>query len=93
MAASGNIHPGPDLHVRAGPRVGAEVRRTGKANPFGAILTAGLLLEHLGHAVEAAAIERAVGRSLREGRATADVGGSLSTSAAGDAVCERIEFD
>jgi isocitrate dehydrogenase (NAD+) len=66
---------------------------TGKANPFGAILTAGLLLEHLGHAVEAAAIERAVGRSLREGRATADVGGSLSTSAAGDAVCERIEFD
>ena len=93
MAASGNIHPGrismfEPVHGSAPKYAG-----TGKANPFGAILTAGLLLEHLGHAVEAAAIERAVGRSLREGRATADVGGSLSTSAAGDAVCERIEFD
>ncbi len=27
MAASGNIHPGADLDVRAGPRIGAEVRR------------------------------------------------------------------
>ena len=93
MAASGNIHPGrismfEPVHGSAPKYAG-----TGKANPFGAILTAGLLLEHLGHAVEAAAIERAVGRSLREGRATADVGGSLSTSAVGDAVCERIEFD
>ena len=93
MAASGNIHPGrismfEPVHGSAPKYAG-----TGKANPFGAILTAGLLLEHLGHAVEAAAIERAVGRCVREGRATADVGGSLSTSAAGDAVCERIEFD
>jgi 3-isopropylmalate dehydrogenase len=93
MAASGNIHPGrismfEPVHGSAPKYAG-----TGKANPFGAILTAGLLLEHLGHAVEAAAIERAVGSCLREGRATADVGGSLSTSAAGDAVCERIEFD
>jgi hypothetical protein len=30
---------------------------------------------------------------VREGRATADVGGSLTTSAAGDAVCEGIDFD
>ena len=93
MAASGNIHPGrismfEPVHGSAPKYAG-----TGKANPFGAILTAGLLLEHLGHAVEAAAIERAVGHCVREGRATADVGGSLSTSAAGDAVCERIEFD
>jgi 3-isopropylmalate dehydrogenase len=93
MAASGNIHPGrismfEPVHGSAPKYAG-----TGKANPFGAILTAGLLLEHLGHAVEAAAIERAVGSCLREGRATADVGGSLSTSAAGDAVCELIEFD
>ena len=27
MAASGNIHPGQDVDVRAGPRFGAEVRR------------------------------------------------------------------
>jgi 3-isopropylmalate dehydrogenase len=93
MAASGNIHPGrvsmfEPVHGSAPKYAG-----TGKANPFGAILTAGLLLEHLGHVTEAEALERAVARCVREGRATADVGGSLSTSAAGDAVCERIEFD
>ena len=93
MAASGNIHPGrvsmfEPVHGSAPKYAG-----TGKANPFGAILTAGLLLEHLGHVTEAEALERAVARCVREGRATADVGGSLSTSVSGDAVCERIEFD
>jgi 3-isopropylmalate dehydrogenase len=93
MAASGNIHPGrvsmfEPVHGSAPKYAG-----TGRANPFGAILTAALLLEHLGHSTEAAALEAAVARCVREGRATADVGGSLSTSAAGDAVCERIEFD
>ena len=65
---------------------------TGKANPFGAILTAALMLEHLGHAAEAAAVERAVADCVRTGAATADVGGSLSTSGAGDAVCERLRL-
>ncbi len=93
MAASGNIHPGrvsmfEPVHGSAPKYAG-----TGRANPFGAILTAALLLEHLGHSTEAAALEAAVARCVREGRATADAGGSLSTSAAGDAVCERIEFD
>ncbi len=49
---------------------------TGRANPFGAILTAALLLEHLGHAAEAAAVEPAVAR-LRARR-----GGARPTSAA-----------
>ncbi|HEY6065236.1 MAG TPA: isocitrate/isopropylmalate family dehydrogenase, partial [Thermoanaerobaculia bacterium] len=93
MAASGNLHPGrvsmfEPVHGSAPKYAG-----TGRANPFGAILTAGLMLEHLGHRTEAEAVERAVARSIREGRATADVGGSLSTSAAGDAVCEALEFE
>ncbi len=90
MAASGNIHPGrvsmfEPVHGSAPKYAG-----TGKANPFGAILTGALLLEHLGHAREAAAIETAVAECVREGAATADVGGSLSTAKAGDAVCERL---
>ena len=93
MAASGNLHPGrvsmfEPVHGSAPKYAG-----TGKANPFGAILTAGLLLDHLGHAAEAGAVEAAVAACVREGRATADVGGSLSTSAAGDAVAERLRFD
>src|SRR5262249_3858898 len=48
MAASGNIHPGrvsmfEPVHGSAPKYAG-----TGKANPFGAILTAALMLEHLG---------------------------------------------
>ncbi|HTR04262.1 MAG TPA: 3-isopropylmalate dehydrogenase [Thermoanaerobaculia bacterium] len=92
MAASGNLHPGrvsmfEPVHGSAPKYAG-----TGKANPFGAILTAALLLDHLGHAAEASAVEAAVGECVREGAATADVGGSLTTSRAGDAVCERLRL-
>jgi len=92
MAASGNLHPGrvsmfEPVHGSAPKYAG-----TGKANPFGAILTAALLLDHLGHSPEAAAIEDAVRACVREGAATADVGGSLTTSAAGDAVCQRLRL-
>ncbi len=92
MAASGNLHPGrvsmfEPVHGSAPKYAG-----TGKANPFGAILTAALMLDHLGHAPEAAAVESAVAACVREGASTADVGGSLSTSQAGDAVCERLRL-
>ncbi len=92
MAASGNIHPGrlsmfEPVHGSAPKYAG-----TGKANPFGAILTIGLLLEHLGRPAEAAAIERAVQNCVEAERCTSDVGGTLSTSQAGDAVVERLEL-
>jgi 3-isopropylmalate dehydrogenase len=90
MAASGNLHPGrvsmfEPVHGSAPKYAG-----TGRANPFGAILTAGLLLEHLGKAEEARLVEEAVRACVREGLSTPDVGGTLSTSDAGDAVCEKI---
>ncbi len=61
MAASGNLHPGrvsmfEPVHGSAPKYAG-----TGKANPFGAILTAALLLDHLGHA------RRGRGRRVRRG--------------------------
>jgi 3-isopropylmalate dehydrogenase len=93
MAASGNLHPGrvsmfEPVHGSAPKYAG-----TGKANPFGAILTAALLLDHVGRTAEAAAVEAAVAACVREGAATADVGGSFSTSQAGDAVCQRLRFE
>jgi 3-isopropylmalate dehydrogenase len=93
MAASGNLHPGrvsmfEPVHGSAPKYAG-----TGKANPFGAILTAALMLDHLGHAAEASAVETAVAACVREGAATSDVGGSLTTSAAGDAVCQRLRLE
>ncbi len=90
MAASGNIHPGrismfEPVHGSAPKYAG-----TGKANPFGAILTAGAAARPpRGRRPRPPAVEEAVAACVREGAATADVGGSLTTSAAGDAVCRR----
>ena len=63
---------------------------TGRANPFGAILTMALLLEHLGLSEEAAAIESAVASCVRDRLCTRDIGGSLTTSGAGDAAVEKL---
>jgi tartrate dehydrogenase/decarboxylase/D-malate dehydrogenase len=92
MAASGNLHPGRTSMFEPVHGSAPKYAGTGRANPFGAILTASLMLEHLGKRVEAESLERAVARCVREGRATSDVGGSLSTSEAGDAVCRALEF-
>jgi 3-isopropylmalate dehydrogenase len=90
MAASGNIHPGrvsmfEPVHGSAPKYAG-----TGRANPFGAILTMALLLEHVGQMEEASALEDAVAACVREKRCTKDIGGTLSTSEAGDAVVKRL---
>ena len=58
MAASGNIHPGrvslfEPVHGSSPPLAGKNV-----ANPMGAILTAGLMLDHLGWTEEAARSRR-----------------------------------
>ena len=90
MAASGNIHPDgtsmfEPVHGSAPKYAGQDV-----ANPLGAILTAGMLLDHVGLKDAAAAIERAVTASVEGLECTADVGGKLGTAATGDAVARRI---
>ncbi|TAL71785.1 MAG: 3-isopropylmalate dehydrogenase [Rhodanobacter sp.] len=61
------------------------------ANPTGAILSAVLLLRHsLGLETEAAAVEAAVERVLRDGPHTRDLGGSASTAKVCDAVLAAV---
>jgi len=89
MAASANLHAAaPDRVALFEPVHGSAPEIAGKnlANPFAAFLTVGLLLEHLGWPEEASRIERAVATALDAGQCTRDVGGSLGTDAAGDAV-------
>jgi 3-isopropylmalate dehydrogenase len=90
MAASGNLHPGrtslfEPVHGSAPPLAGKNV-----ANPMGAILSAALMLETLEWKKEAAAIEAAVERAVREGQTTSDIGGKLSTTAVGDWIAEEL---
>ncbi len=90
MAASGNIHPGKTsmfepVHGSAPPIAGKNI-----ANPFGAILTAAMMLNHLGLTVEAEKIESAVLDAVREKKTTVDIGGKLGTQEAGEWVRERL---
>ena len=91
MAASGNIHPGRVSLFE--PIHGSAPKYAGKdaANPIGAILTAAMMLEYLGHPEEAAMIERAVVSAIEAGETTSDIGGTLGTKAAGEAVLRRLE--
>jgi 3-isopropylmalate dehydrogenase len=90
MAASGNIHPGKTSMFE--PVHGSAPLIAGKnvANPFGAILTAAMMLGHLGLTSEAEKIEAAVLAAVREKRTTADVGGSMGTREAGDWIVSAI---
>jgi 3-isopropylmalate dehydrogenase len=62
----------------------------GVVNPLGAILTAGMMVEHLGDGDAAKRIETAVIGAIRAGECTRDLGGSLSTREAADAVIRRL---
>jgi 3-isopropylmalate dehydrogenase len=95
MAASGNLCPGrgslrnigmfEPVHGSAPPIAGKNL-----ANPFGAILTAAMMLSELGMTGEAVKIEAAVLEALRTGQMTSDVGGKLGTREAGSWVASRV---
>ncbi len=90
MAASGNIHPGRVSLFE--PVHGSSPSMAGKnvANPMGAILTAGLMLEHLGWTEEAARVEAAVRWAVENDRTTADIGGTMGTREVGEAIAGRL---
>jgi 3-isopropylmalate dehydrogenase len=90
MAASANLHPGQTsmfepVHGSAPPLAGKNA-----ANPVGAILSAALMLETLGRADDARRVERAVEAAVKAGEVTRDVGGTLTTKEAGDAILRRL---
>jgi 3-isopropylmalate dehydrogenase len=90
MAASGNLHPGKTSMFE--PVHGSAPTIAGKniANPFGAILTAAMMLAHLGMAAEAQKIEAAVLEAVRQKKTTVDIGGTLGTREAGEWVAHRV---
>jgi 3-isopropylmalate dehydrogenase len=90
MAASGNIHPGRTSMFEPVHGSAPKYAGTDTANPFGAILTAAMMLEHTGLTEAGKAIEAAVVACLEAKECTADVGGSLGARAAADAVVRRM---
>lgn len=90
MAASANIHPGGPAMFE--PVHGSAPQYAGKdiANPFGAILTAGLMFEHMKMQDEAQMVERAVITAIKSNQTTRDLGGALGTRATGDFIASTI---
>ncbi len=87
LAASGNVNPDGTAPSMFEPVHGSapDIAGTGRADPTAAILSASLLLDHLGHADAAARVEEAVLADLAE-RGGAERG----TTAVGDAVAKRV---
>jgi 3-isopropylmalate dehydrogenase len=63
---------------------------TGRANPVGAVLSAALMLEDLGHLDAAREIEAVVTAAIRAGHTTRDLGGAMTTSEVGDLLAREI---
>jgi 3-isopropylmalate dehydrogenase len=90
MAASGNIHPGvtslfEPVHGSAPKYAGKDV-----ANPIGAILAVGMLLEHLGERDAAMAVQSSVVKAIATGNTPVEIGGALGTRAVGDFIAQHV---
>jgi tartrate dehydrogenase/decarboxylase/D-malate dehydrogenase len=93
LAASGNINPERAAPSMFEPVHGSapDIAGKGIANPLAAILSAGLLLDHLGLTRSADALRRAVASVLKAGKPrTPDLGGNATTVAVADAVLAAI---
>ena len=93
LAPSGNIDPERRFPSMFEPVHGSapDIMGQGTANPLAAILSAAMMLEHLGESAAAESVQRAVIGVVALGETlTPDLGGSSSTSDVGDAVVSAL---
>jgi 3-isopropylmalate dehydrogenase len=92
VAPSGNINPDTGRGLFE-PVHGTAPAIAGKGivNPLGAIGSAAMMTSHLGFEEIAKRIDAAVIAAVKAGECTRDIGGSLNTSEAGDAVVKRLK--
>jgi len=90
LSASGNINPSGVSMFEPVHGSAPDIAGKSKANPFGAILAAKLMLEHLGMVDLGKRIESGVESAMKKGIVTPDLGGSSTTSEVGDAVAEYV---
>src|SRR5438128_2259340 len=93
LAASANINPERTFPSMFEPLHGSapDIAGKGIANPLAAILSGGMLLDHLGLAKSATAVRQAVAAVLKAGKpCTPDLGGTTKTSQVADAVLASV---
>jgi 3-isopropylmalate dehydrogenase len=79
LAPSANIHPGRTSLFEPVHGSAPNIAGKGIANPFGAVLASGMLLEFLGWHEESAVLKQSVKSALHENVTTPDLGGSNRT--------------
>jgi len=79
LAPSGNIHPGRTSLFEPVHGSAPNIAGKGIANPFGAVLASGMLLEFLGWNEEAHQLKQSVKSALAKNVTTPDLGGAKST--------------
>jgi len=91
VAASANLHPGK-RHALFEPVHGSAPALAGKgiANPVAAVLTGGLMFEHLGHPAAAADLKQAVRKLLAGTIRPPDLGGKSGTTAVAKALADLV---
>jgi tartrate dehydrogenase/decarboxylase/D-malate dehydrogenase len=92
IAPSANLNPERRFPSLFEPIHGSapDIAGQGIANPIGAIWAAALMLDHLGHAAEAARILAAIEATTEAGEITADLGGHATTEQVTQAIIARL---
>ena len=92
VAASGNIHPGSVSLFEPIHGSAPKYKDRNAVSPLAAIGAVAMLLDYIGEAEAAAAIETAVAHLLQSRRIPSlDAGSGLKTDAAGDRVCTQLQ--
>ncbi|WP_024876807.1 isocitrate/isopropylmalate dehydrogenase family protein [Saccharomonospora piscinae] len=90
-AASANLNPRHGVGLFEPVHGSApDIAGTGRANPVGSVLSAALLLDHLGHGAEGDALRAAVRATVAAGTCTPDLGGESSTKEVGAAITAEV---
>jgi tartrate dehydrogenase/decarboxylase/D-malate dehydrogenase len=93
LAASANINPERAFPSMFEPVHGSapDIAGKGIANPLAAMLSAKLMLDHLGQTKSAAHLQRAIAKVLKDGKTrTPDLGGTATTTQMADAVLAAL---
>ena len=93
IAPSANINPEREHPSMFEPVHGSapDIAGKGIANPIGQIWSGAMMLEHLGHADAAAAVEQAIEGVLQDPSAlTPDMGGKADTQTLGQAIADAV---
>lgn len=90
LSASGNINPSGLSMFEPVHGSAPDIAGQDKANPYGAILAAKMMMDHLGGPGYGRSIEESVEKSIEEGVLTPDLGGSATTEEVGSSVVNHI---